>query len=1409
MRSSVAVRLRTLFAPLLVMLLACAMAPTIALADEAEEGAGSKVGISVDGPEEGSTEDASPLVGALTKSRTYVMVADTLSDFSVVTIASGTVELASDAGEEMNVPTISSTYIAQGCVYSFDEEEKTFSLVNAANAEVSEEGLFIVPSALELEGAAYPVTGVSAGAFSGSDALLVALSRNVVFVDDDAFTGAGTLRGVYVSSANDSYSSYDGCLYDRPQKSLLLVPEGKLGAVRIPSGAENIGSEAFSHCASVDSISVDAGSAAISSLEDVEIHNANGDPIEVVVMEGSSLNDGVPSDRNASDEAPLLSEDDGFGGEVSDDMVESNNLTESIDLELDSGMVDNCVVILQVATNGEPSDTALVDRGSQGAPILTETVPLSDERLSARSDSSIFHMELLGDGSGFRLAYIEASASGAVAIPALWTQDGRTLPVVSIGSWALCGGFREGDHANNVTSIHIPATITSIGGEYPFGWGSQRQLASITVDPGNSVYASLEGVLFTKDMEALIFYPVKKTDEHYRIPASVQSVYGAAFTRCYDLRAVTIPAALSQRLGDRVLLDACSNVRDLYVADSTNPSMTNRVCIMMDNSLITVHLAVFTADQVSIWSNAGFPVENIVQGEPRFTFVRNDGGTGFILTAVSSLVVGDVDVPATWTQDGVTLPVVGIGSYAFASGHEAGAQAVGVTSVHIPASVVWISPAHPFGWCDAMSMASVTVDPENPSFTALDGILYDKSVTELVFYPFAKRDKSYAMPSTLTNYRYSSMTRCRYLESVTFSASFMGSLGHDALMDACSTVRDVYIDGVTPSGMQGHWFLFANKAEVTIHLLNYVDAEIQTWVNAGFSLSKIVPMGSALSFAESADGGGYVLVGIDSSVSGVVVVPSQWSQNGRTLPVVGIGGDTLGCGWTSSPAANVTSIQIPASLTYISSDYPFGWTPGRKLFEIKVDRENPAFCSVDGVLFSKDKSQLIFYPPGRTNRSYSIPAGTTISGYQPFVRCSYLQSIVFPVSYAASLSNAGHFDSNSYLTDIYVEGATSSALGPNHVNNTDKSKYWIHLANYTAEEVQLWVNAGFQRDHIVPSAGTASFSVTFDVAGGDPQPSDQVVLRDGHVREPADPTRPGYDFKGWYSFKQDKIWDFDTNAIDSDMTLIAVWEPHKTTLRLYLGDRAELADVEGAPEVESDDVGRYVEYVIPYDQTFTLPLIGRKGHKLIEWHDSEGVAVKDMNGDTLINGGKVRNLSRDDGAFFAYTPVWRAVYSVEVPVSIDLTIHADFLHGDIEVSAASAGSSAGAFLNYSEGAVEIVSIADESDGAGAKALFPHGGYERSFLTVSSGAETDKVSIALGKGTVIGKGDEGWAWTPVVPSGSSSDGFVDGASESTVPGKLEVVYGVDVTTLKPQDMALVADDTELARLMYTVQFANPQ
>lgn len=66
------------------------------------------------------------------------------------------------------------------------------------------------------------------------------------------------------------------------------------------------------------------------------------------------------------------------------------------------------------------------------------------------------------------------------------------------------------------------------------------------------------------------------------------------------------------------------------------------------------------------------------------------------------------------------------------------------------------------------------------------------------------------------------------------------------------------------------------------------------------------------------------------------------------------------------------------------------------LKNIFVDENNEYFCDIDGVLYSKDKTELILYPRGRKPSSISFPDTVTDIAACAFYKCNDLTNVVLP-----------------------------------------------------------------------------------------------------------------------------------------------------------------------------------------------------------------------------------------------------------------------------------------------------------------------------------------------------------------------------------------------------------------------------
>ena len=145
-----------------------------------------------------------------------------------------------------------------------------------------------------------------------------------------------------------------------------------------------------------------------------------------------------------------------------------------------------------------------------------------------------------------------------------------------------------------------------------------------------------------------------------------------------------------------------------------------------------------------------------------------------------------------------------------------------------------------------------------------------------------------------------------------------------------------------------------------------------------------------------------------------------YCPNGKTGSITVPSGVTFIGNFAFQGCGGVTKVTIPASVTGISSA---SFENCSSLTAISVKSGNTSYCSVDGVLYNKAKTELICCPAGKTG-TVTIPAGVTSIGDYGFYYCHGLTGVTIPAG-VESIGYTAFYGCNS-LTSVTLPASLTN-----------------------------------------------------------------------------------------------------------------------------------------------------------------------------------------------------------------------------------------------------------------------------------------------------------------------------------------------------------------------------------------------
>lgn len=393
------------------------------------------------------------------------------------------------------------------------------------------------------------------------------IPANMDTINTRAFSGFIGLEKLNIDKNNNHFVQIDGIVYSKDQKQVIYCMSNRTKDVQILDGVEEIAYGAFGGCEQLRKITIPTSVKriapyAFSSCVSVDTF---------IVPEGvKEIEEGVFSRclNTRCIELPSTITKIGAGAFLKCEEVDTFILPKGV-VEIGEEAFRKCFSVDEIVL---PESLKKIGRRAFSMNSIRRiSIPDGVTNLP----EALFQFART-------LEYVKLPNSITV-IPRETFDDCRSLKSVTIPE-----SVKIIDHAfsecNSIKTLYIPASVDSI---HDVAFHSCQNLEAIIVDKDNKRYCSEDGLLFSKDKTALLFYPLTKSATSYKIPKSVKRLSynlfsdnkhlteviipnsvvdfgrGHTFSRCENLKKIVLPAKM-KKIPDHFFF-GCKQLSDVKI----------------------------------------------------------------------------------------------------------------------------------------------------------------------------------------------------------------------------------------------------------------------------------------------------------------------------------------------------------------------------------------------------------------------------------------------------------------------------------------------------------------------------------------------------------------------------------------------------------------------------------------------------------------------------------------------------------------------------------------------------------------------------------------------------------------------------------------------------------------------------
>ena len=558
-----------------------------------------------------------------------------------------------------------------------------------------------------------PVSVVTVGSSAFQDCTnlnVVNIPASVTTINASAFLNCSGI--ITINNLNPNYSGTDGVLFNKTQTALIQCPNSKTGNYNIPSSVTAIGGGAFYGCTGLTSIVTKANNPIdLSAFQNV-FYNVDKTTCTLTVPYGTKS-------RYA----------------VANQWKDFTTITEE-----SSGILLNIITSKFMAEGG----TQKVNVSSNvGWATRVNQAWVTVNPVSGNGNKEIELSTTSNPSNILRTDVLTVSAAGVTSQTVTITQEG--LPKTTVVTAGNLLSSLTADELNGITSLVVTGTIDArdfktmrdnmpllssidlsgativsyngTDGTCPLSWGSRDYPPNTIPDYAFSDSNSSKGKISLTSIN---------------LPSSITSIGNSVFSGCSSLSTITIPSSVT-----------AINSQAFY-------NCTSLTSLTLPSALTTISYYCFSGCRNLKSIDIPLLVTSIQSGAFRDCVVLS---SIFIPSSVTTIQDQAFLNCTNLTSINIPSLVTSIGTDAFSNCSK-------LSSLSIPVSVKNISTGAFRG-----SGGDIIVDSNNPYYSSIDGILFNKNQTKLMHCP-ASKTGSITIPATATSIEDYAFSYCSGLTTI-------------------------------------------------------------------------------------------------------------------------------------------------------------------------------------------------------------------------------------------------------------------------------------------------------------------------------------------------------------------------------------------------------------------------------------------------------------------------------------------------------------------------------------------------------------------------------------------------------------------------------------------------------------------